>query len=167
MGIESSTANAYLRTKVLSASREELRLMLLDGALKFARQGREGLATKNFEQSFNGISQCRNIVMELLTSIKPEYDPDLCEKVKALYSWMYAQLVEASMERNAAKLDGVIKLLEYERETWVLLMDQVAQEKRGTLRLVGEGVNGQPVPTHAAQSGQQLGGLRKGISLQG
>lgn len=161
MGIESSTANAYLRTKVLSASREELRLMLIDGALKFARQGREGFVTKNFEQSFNGISQCRSIVMELLTTIKPEYDPDLCEKVKALYSWMYSQLVEASMEKNIQKLDGVIQLLEYERETWVLLMDQLAKERHGSLRLVGaDAAPAQAIPT-------QTGGARLGISIQG
>ena len=30
------TSNAYLRTKVMTASPEELRLMLLDGAIRFA-----------------------------------------------------------------------------------------------------------------------------------
>ena len=124
-----SPANAYLRTKVLTARPEELRLMLLDGALKFAHQGREGLTAKNFEQSYNGISQCRNIVLELLTTIRPEFDPDMCDRVKALYTWMYSTLVEASMERDATKLDSVIKLLDYERETWVLLMDKLASER--------------------------------------
>ena len=73
MTVETNPANAYLRTKVLTASPEELRLLLLDGAIKFARQGREGLAARNYEASFNGISQCRNIVLELLTTIKPEF----------------------------------------------------------------------------------------------
>ncbi|MEO1059304.1 MAG: flagellar export chaperone FliS, partial [Actinomycetota bacterium] len=31
--------NPYLKTKVMTASPEELRLMLYDGALKFCRQG--------------------------------------------------------------------------------------------------------------------------------
>lgn len=129
MTAESSPANAYLRTKVLTASPEELRLMLLDGAIKFASQGREGMATRNYEASFNGISQCRNIVLELLTTIKPEYDPELCDRVKSLYTFLYTQLVEASMEKNLSKLDGVIKLLQYERETWVLLMAKIAEER--------------------------------------
>jgi flagellar protein FliS len=124
-----SPANAYLRTKVLTASPEELRLMLLDGALKFALQGREGLATKNFEQSYNGISQCRNIVLELLTSIRPEFDPEMCERVRSVYTFMYRDLVEASMERSIEKLDGVIHLLEYERETWQLLMQKLVEER--------------------------------------
>jgi flagellar secretion chaperone FliS len=124
-----SPANAYLRTKVLTASPEELRLMLLDGALKFALQGREGLVARNFEQSYNGISQCRNIVLELLTSIRPEFDPEMCERVRSVYTFMYRDLVEASMERSIEKLDGVIQLLEYERETWQLLMQKLVEER--------------------------------------
>jgi flagellar protein FliS len=131
MTVETNPANAYLRTKVLTASPEELRLMLLDGAIKFARQGREGLAARNYEASFNGISQCRNIVLELLTTIKSEYDPELCDRVKALYTFLYTELVEASMQKSLPKLDGVIKLLEYERETWVMLMDKLSSERSG------------------------------------
>jgi len=129
MSVESNPANAYLRTKVLTASREELRLMLLDGAIKFASQGREGLASRNYEASYNGISQCRNIVLELLTTIKPEFDPELCERVKAIYTFLYSELVEASLQKSVEKIDGVIKILNYERETWAMLMDKVAAER--------------------------------------
>ena len=78
-----NTTTAYLKSKVLSASPEELRLMLLEGAIKFTLQGREGLATKNYEASFNGFSQARNIVMELINSIRPDADPELCARVSA------------------------------------------------------------------------------------
>jgi flagellar protein FliS len=125
----SPSANAYLMNKVLSASPEELRLMLLDGAIRFVRQGREGLANKNYEASFNGFSQARNIVMELINSIRPEYNPELCSKVSGVYTFLYTQLIEAGHERNIAKIDKVIQLLEYERETWILLMEKLAAEK--------------------------------------
>jgi flagellar secretion chaperone FliS len=129
MTVETNPANAYLRTKVLTASPEELRLLLLDGAIKFARQGREGLAARNYEASYNGISQARDIVMELLTSIRPEHDPELCERVKSVYAFMYTELVSASMEKSVTKIDAVIKLLEFERETWALLMDKLAADR--------------------------------------
>lgn len=143
-------ANAYLRTRVMTASREELRLLLLDGAIKFACQGREGLAKKNYEASYNGITQCRDIVLELLTTIKPEFDPELAERVKAIYAFLYTRLVEASMEKSTAKLDEVIKLLEYERETWSLLMQKLAEERAA----------GTDAPAHA-------GAPRAPISLEG
>jgi len=129
MSVESNPANAYLRTRVMTASPEQLRLMLLDGAIKFARQGREGLASKDYEASYNGISQSRNIVLELLTSIRPEHDPELCDRVKAVYTFMYSEMVSASMEKSVARLDRVIQLLEYARETWSMLLDQLAKER--------------------------------------
>jgi flagellar protein FliS len=132
MSVESSAqnpANAYLRTKVLTATPEELRLMLLDGAIKFARQGRDGLTARNYEASYNGISQARNIVLELMTSIRPDPDPELASRIRAVYTFLYTELVNASMEKSIEKLDSVIKLLDYERETWVLLMQKLAEER--------------------------------------
>lgn len=129
MTTAAANANAYLRTKVMTASPEELRLMLLDGAIKFARQGREGLVKKDFEQVFNGLSQCRNIITELIVTIRPEPDPDLADKIRSLYAFIYSQLIEASISKSMTHCDEAIRLLEYERETWVLLMKKVADER--------------------------------------
>jgi flagellin-specific chaperone FliS len=68
-------------------------------------------------------------VLELLTTIKPEFDPELCDRVKALYTFLYTELVEASMQKSVERVDGVIKLLQYERETWAMLMKKLAGEK--------------------------------------
>jgi flagellar secretion chaperone FliS len=126
---DTGSASAYLRTKVLTASQEELRLMLLDGAIKFARQGMDGLERRDFEASFQGLSQCREIITELLTGMRPEVDPSLCSRIRSLYSFMFNELVEASLQKDPARVGKVIELLEYERETWSLLMQRVAQDR--------------------------------------
>lgn len=143
-------ANAYLRTKVMSASPEELRLMLLDGAIKFAQQGREGLLQKNYEQSFTGLSSCRDIVFELMTTIRADINPELAANIKGLYTFIYTQLIEGSHEKDVAKVDKAIELLQYERETWVLLMQRLAEERAGAIA---------PVPAHIDGA--------KSISVQG
>jgi len=125
---QSKTVNAYLRSKVMSASPQELRLMLLDGAIRFANQGREALATKNFEVSFNGFSSCREIIIELLTSIRANLNPELASRMKALYSFMYKHLVEGVHEKDFTKIDSVIELLTFERETWVMAVQKAADE---------------------------------------
>ncbi len=112
----------------MSASPAELRLLLLDGALKFAYQGRDGLTNKDFEACFTGFTQCREIIIELMTSIRPDCDPALATQVRDLYGFMYRHLVEGSHEKSTPKIDEVIKLLEYERETWVLAMEKAAAE---------------------------------------
>jgi len=126
-----SNANAYLRTKVMTASPAELRLLLIDGAIKFARQGREGLAAKDFEACYEGLSQAKSVILELINCLRPEVDPDLCAKLSSLYTFMYRRLLDATLEKDAAIVDEVISLLEYDRETWVMLMDQLGAERRG------------------------------------
>jgi flagellar protein FliS len=123
------TTTAYLRSKVMSAAPEELRLMLLDGALRFAHQARAGLESKNFDQSYSGFTQCRAIVMELITSMNEAAAPELTDKVKSLYTFFYSELVGASFERDIPRLDKVITLLEYERETWAMLIEKLGQER--------------------------------------
>ncbi|HED54408.1 MAG TPA: flagellar export chaperone FliS [Phycisphaerales bacterium] len=125
-----ANANAYLRTQVMSASPEQLRMMLIDGALKFAIQGRDGIVSKNHEQTYEGLSQCRAILTELMTSMKPEEAPELCERVRSLYAYMFQELVTAGMENDAAKVDGVIELLKFEQETWRMLLDQLHEERQ-------------------------------------
>lgn len=139
--------NAYLRTKVLTAGPEELRLMLLDGAIKFAVQGRDGLLRKDYEASYNGISQCRDIICELMTSIRPEHDPALAERVFSVYGFIFTELTQASLEKDATKLTKLIDLIMYERETWSLLIQKLAEE-RGTAPTIA-GVSTQPIHHHA------------------
>ncbi|MCW5775779.1 MAG: flagellar export chaperone FliS [Phycisphaeraceae bacterium] len=126
-----SAAATYLRTRVMTARPEELRMMLLDGALRFARQGREGLARRDYEASFTGLSQCQDIVMELATSVRSDQDRALAERVRGLYLYLYQELVQASVERDMTRVDGVIRLLEYERETWAMLLAKLAAERSG------------------------------------
>jgi flagellar secretion chaperone FliS len=149
-----ATANAYLRTRVLTASPEELRLMLLEGAVKFARQGRQGITDRDYNAMYQGLSQARDIVFELLNTIRDDVDPDLAANAKALYSFLYRLIVEASFEKDPAKADTAIQLLEYEHQTWVMLMDRLAAE-RGIARPAAQSpaaqAPGTPAPSLSIQ----------------
>lgn len=123
------TAMSYLRSQVMSASPAELRLLLLDGAIRFAHQGRQGLIDKNYEQSFEGISQCRAIITELAVGVNRQVDPDLCDRVTSLFMFMFGELTQASMEKDPGRVQSVIELLEFERETWKLAMNRVKHDK--------------------------------------
>ncbi len=114
--------NPYLRTKILTASPEELRLMLYDGALKFSRVARTAMENKQVEDAYNALMRAQKIVLELSSSLNHSIDPKLCEKLASLYTYIYRLLVDANMERSPAKVDEAVKLLEYERETWAMLM---------------------------------------------
>jgi len=142
---EPNSTNAYLTNRVMTARPEQLRMMLLEGALRFARQADEALGAMDFEKSFEGFGQCRAIILELTTSIRDEHDRDLADRVRALYQYIYQLLFEASFERDRSKLATAIELIEYETETWRLLLDKLAEE-RGTETANTAEPQGEPKP---------------------
>ena len=141
-----ANANAYLREKVMGAKPEELRLMLIEGAVKFAMQAKIGLENKDFEQSYLGFGQCRDIVTELMTSAKSDDQPELAERIRAFYAFIYSELVACSFERDIPKLDKVIELLEFEVETWKLAVEKLRVERQQNPGAFG----GAPAPADTA-----------------
>ena len=111
--------NPYLRTKILTASPHELRLMLYDACLRMCRQAGPAIDARDFETSHTLLGKAKKIVLELSTSVTP--GSDVTERLTALYTYIYRLLVEANTTREQAKLDEAIKLLEYQRETWAML----------------------------------------------
>ena len=125
------TANTYLTTRVMSASPQELRLLLLDAAIKFTHQACEGLRTRNFELSFNGFGQSRAIALELVSGISEDADPELADKVRSVFLFIYRELMDASFEKSVKRTERIIELLEYERDTWLLAMERLVAERCG------------------------------------
>ncbi|HEY7090306.1 MAG TPA: flagellar export chaperone FliS [Tepidisphaeraceae bacterium] len=122
-------AQNYLRTKVLTATPEQLQLMLYDGAIRFAEQARAALEQKNFDQSFDLISRTQKIIAEMVASLKHDVAPDLCGKLSALYNFVYRKLVEANVGHELRPLDEALSILRYQRETWVMLLQQLGKTK--------------------------------------
>jgi hypothetical protein len=46
-----------------------------------------------------------------------------------LYNFVYRKLVDASSQRDVAPAREALDLLEYQRETWVMLIDKLRQER--------------------------------------
>lgn len=173
--------NPYFRTKVLTASKEELRLMLIEGSLRFIRSGRDGLAAKNYEKVFEGFTNAKAIIMELMNTLDHSVNPELCAKLSSLYTYMFTRLTEGSLEKDLAKVDEVIGLMEFERETWVMLMEKLAGERAHGRDPVAEAAAalGRPAPTApsgavpapftpnfaAAAPGPNAGEIRPTLSL--
>ena len=120
-----AASDPYLRTRVMTASPEELRLLLFDAAIKFTRQGHEALTQKDYEGTYVSMVKAQKITLELSNSLNREIDPDLCDKLSALYTYIYRRMVDANLERDPAALEECIELLEYERETWRMLMTKL------------------------------------------
>src|SRR5215207_1388828 len=98
--MQPQAAQNYLRAKVLTATPEQLQLMLYDGAIRFGEQARLALEQKKHEQSYELISRTQKIIAEMTASLKHDVSPELCGKLASLYNYVYRKLVEAIVEHT-------------------------------------------------------------------
>ncbi|HOO16032.1 MAG TPA: flagellar export chaperone FliS [Phycisphaerae bacterium] len=117
----------YLRNAVLTASPEQLQLMLFDGAIRYATRGQEAMAAKDFEGMFNALDRAQRIVLQLSAGLRREVNPQLVDQMSALHDFVYRRLVDANMKRDPKAIDDALRILRHQRETWVLLMDRLKQ----------------------------------------
>lgn len=123
----------YLRNAVLTATPEQLQLMLYDGAIRFATQARETMQAKEIEQTHNLLTRAQRIIVEMQSSLRPEVAPDTCKQVASLYGFVYRRLVDANVNKDPAVLDEALQILKHMRETWVLLIAKLKQEQAQTV----------------------------------
>jgi flagellar secretion chaperone FliS len=157
MDTKTSNINKYQKTKILTASPEQLQLMLYDGAIRFCEQAREAIQVKKIEESFILISKAEKIVMEMCNSMREELAPETCSKMKALYLFCYERLITANLKKEMKPLQEALDILRHMRETWLLLMEKLAGEKAENQPL--------PVPSSCESEGSpELGAT---VNFQG
>jgi flagellar protein FliS len=118
---------AYAESSVMTASREQLVVMLYDGAIRFLRQSAEAMRVGSREQSRNRMRRAEAIIDELNTTLDMSYG-EIPARLRSIYLFCKRQLIQANIETDPARIDGVVKLLAELREAW----EQVA----GTSELV-------------------------------
>ena len=123
--------NAYLRDAVMTASPEQLHLMLYDGAIRVALQARDAIEAGDFETSYNKLSRAQAIIVEMQNGLRPEVNKELCDRMSSIYAFLYRKLVDASVNRDTQDIDDVLKILRYQRETWVMLIEKVTRDRPG------------------------------------
>lgn len=126
-----NASDAYLRDAVLTATPEQLHLMLYDGAIRFARQGRDALARKDYDTSYEKLSRAQKIVLEMQNALNYDVNRDLCTRMASLYDFVYFKLVDANIHFKTESVDDALKILEHQRETWAMLLDKLKEERTG------------------------------------
>jgi len=112
----------YLKTAVMTASPEMLTLMLWDGAVRFAEQGKDAILRKDIEGSYKALVRSQKIITELTTNLKHEVNPDLCSKLASIYNFIYRRLVDANLSKDVAMVDDALEIMRHQRRISVAQM---------------------------------------------
>ncbi|MCT4611981.1 MAG: flagellar export chaperone FliS [Clostridia bacterium] len=107
---------AYLNSAIMTASPEELTLMLYDGAVKFNNQAMLAVDTNNIEESNRLIGKVQDIVNELHATLNMEVE--VSKNLEMMYDYIYRRLVEANVKKDKEILVEVHEYLKELRDTW-------------------------------------------------
>lgn len=110
--------NTYKNNSVNFASKEQLLLMLLDGAVKFANKSRQALLDKNIQESHKNLVKTQDIFYELIASLDVSKAGNWGESLSALYQFIVEKLTDANMKKNVETLDEVMPFIEQVRDMW-------------------------------------------------
>jgi flagellar protein FliS len=117
-----AVAKAYLESQVMTASPERLHLMIVDAAIRFARQAQEAIEQEKFEPAFKFFSRSRACVSEILGGITSDPNPELANRLRGLFAFVQQLLTRAELSRDGQLATQAVGVLEIHRETWLLLI---------------------------------------------
>jgi len=115
--MDAKARESYLATQVTTATPQKLRLMLVEGAIRFGVRAQSLWNDQQEAEAMEALIRCRQIVAELMAAVKDDGSP-LGIKIMALYTFLFRTLTESQLNQDAAKLAEVLNVLQVERETW-------------------------------------------------
>ena len=113
-----STHDAYLTNRILSADGVELVRILYGAALGSVESARRHLAAGEIAPRSNSISKAVEILAELNRSLDHARAPELSLRLAELYDYAQRRLLEANFEQSDEPLAEVQKLLATLADAW-------------------------------------------------
>lgn len=109
----------YQQNQILSASPEQILIMLYDGAIRFTRQAISGLEEKDRLKKLEGTRRAMAIITEFANTLDHEVGGEIAENLDALYAFMTRELTQANLNSDIERYRVVEDLLVGLRSTWV------------------------------------------------
>lgn len=109
--------NVYKNNSVNYASKDQLLLMLVDGAVKFAKIAREALAEKDIKKSHENLVKVQDIFTELMVSLDQNAG-DWAKEIYQVYDFIKTRLFEINLKKDDAMMEELIPVIESVRDTW-------------------------------------------------
>ena len=120
--------NPYLKIEdnaIYTASKEELTLMLYDGALKFMNQAIDAVEKEDFTKAHNLVIRVEDIIREFQITLDFKYE--ISNQLNSLYDYMHRRLIEANMQKDAGIMKEIRDMIRDFRDTWKKAMSAARQ----------------------------------------
>ncbi len=109
--------NAYKNNSVNHASKDQLLIMLVDGAVKYSKMGRQAILDKDSKKAHESLIRTQDIFIELMATLDTSAG-EWASQIFSIYEFINNRLVEANIKKSVEIMDEIIPLIEEIRDTW-------------------------------------------------
>ena len=109
--------NAYKGNSVNYASKEQLLLMLVDGAVKFSKIARQAMQDNDIKKAHQAIIKTEDIFTELRASLDVSAG-EWAVQMFQIYVFINDKLMEANIKKDIKVIDEIIPLIQDIRDIW-------------------------------------------------
>lgn len=126
----------YQQNQILTASPEQILVMLYDAAIRFTRQAVIGIETGDRVQKLEGVSRAMAIITEFANTLDHNIGGEIAADLDALYAFMNNELGKANLNNDIEKLKVVETLLVDLRGTWAEAIEVARSENAAQSQVV-------------------------------
>ncbi len=108
----------YQKAAVNTLDQKKLIVLLYDGAIKYLSIAANKMNGGDLYESHTNLIRGKSIVAELLASLNMEAGGEIAENLQRLYAYMFNELIDANVEKNAKRIVDVVELLKQLRDAW-------------------------------------------------
>lgn len=109
--------NAYKNNSVNHASKDQLLIMLVDGAVKYSKMGRQAILDKDSRKAHESLIKTQDIFIELMATLDRS-SGEWAEQLFSIYEFINARLVQANIRKSVEIMDEIMPLIEEVKDTW-------------------------------------------------
>lgn len=115
--MQSNGYNVYKNNSVNYASKDQLLLMLLDGAVKFAKIAEVALKENDVKKTHENLMKTQNIFTELMATLDTDAG-DWAKQLFRVYKFINEKLFETNMKKDVKILHDILPIIEEIRNLW-------------------------------------------------
>ncbi|WP_026888251.1 flagellar export chaperone FliS [Clostridium beijerinckii] len=109
--------NVYKNNSVNYASKEQLLLMLTEGAIKFCKIARQAIVDKDVKKAHDALIRTQDIFSELMVSLDTTVG-EWAVQLFRVYEFIKQRLIDANINKDLKIIDEILPLVEDINETW-------------------------------------------------
>ena len=123
----------YQQNSIMTATPEELTLMLYNGCIKAIHFSKVAIEDKDYEKTNIYICKAEAIIRELRATLDMKYD--ISKNLYDLYTYFLDRLIEANIKKETKLLDEVEEFVAQLRDAWSQAMKDARIQQAGRMKI--------------------------------